>query len=972
MAEDLTYDKDGIARIVNGTVDIGAYEYHTGELSTPVIDQPTASGSTVSVSWSSVDNAVAYQLEYKRSTDSTWTTQIVDGTSTTFTGLRNSLYNIRVKAVASGYYADSDYSSVVDVEVLNRVPTAVDDALVLNGQNAYILDVLANDTDPDEDTLAIQSITQPTYGLAILSDGRIYYLPVGDVTSDSFTYTIEDGFGGTSTATVTITASGVGPINPEENAQPVTQDDSARLNQNGYALIEVLANDSDPDSGPLTILSTTQPTNGAVIISKDDKILYICNGTPLADSFNYTVSDGRGGTSTATVTITAPPAPITGLTLSTDSPVVGTEITTTLDPENATATYQWFADETLIEGAEDSSFVVTEDQIGQTITCVATGTGNFYGTVSASTAMIPVPVAQLDVPANFSVSVYNADVTASWSAVENASSYTLEYKPVDGDFWTSMLEIQGTTATFVGVSGTVYNVRVKANGTGDFADSDYAATITDKATGPVVAINVNKVTVSWVDESPEADAVRYRVAGTEKWTLKKLNAGVTSLTFNAAIGTNYDVEVLLDQQETNVLKGTAVVLDQAKLAAVKPSITDDSFQLNVTNYAAKNLAPNAKQAILTINGTMTTLDIVDQQGTAVLPGGGNVTFENGQFTFTGMASNSQYKVQVSFSDGHSVSKVSGAVSVKTLKAPYLAPVLTSATATSDTSIVVAWEPSVGKNTDTPAQKYTVQYSLDGVKWTNATTAATGTAFTIQKLKGGNLYQVRVLATKDSAFEASEVSDVLEAETLALSKAVLDKTSVTDDAFQMKVTNYTTTNLVTAEALNVVTDKFGTVAIALENGTGLAVFENGMTAEFTNGALTFTNAPSNTALKVQISFTKADCTTALSAAVSVKTIMAAYNKPVLTNAIAISSTSITVEWETVYGKNSTKAAQKYTIQYSTDGAKWTNATTSATGTSFTIQKLKPNTKYLIAVIANKDQWFNASEPSDSLIIRTLDN
>ena len=40
---------------------------------------------------------------------------------------------------------------------------------------------------------------------------------------------------------------------------------------------------------------------------------------------------------------------------------------------------------------------------------------------------------------------------------------------------------------------------------------------------------------------PEVDTVRYRVTGTEKWTLKKLKAGVTSLTFNAAIGTSFTI-----------------------------------------------------------------------------------------------------------------------------------------------------------------------------------------------------------------------------------------------------------------------------------------------------------------------------------------------------------------------------------------------------------------------------------------------
>ena len=104
----------------------------------------------------------------------------------------------------------------------------------------------------------------------------------------------------------------------------------------------------------------------------------------------------------------------------------------------------------------------------------------------------------------------------------------------------------------------------------------------------------------------------------------------------------------------------------------------------------------------------------------------------------------------------------------------------------------------------------------------------------------------------------------------------------------------------------------------------------------------------------------------------KTTKPCYLAAAITSAVATSDTSIVVTWETAYGKNSSVPAQKYTVQYSTDGMKWVNATTAATGTSFTITKLSPKTKYLVAVIANKGQRFNASEPSDSLIIRTLEN
>jgi hypothetical protein len=70
-----------------------------------------------------------------------------------------------------------------------------------------VLDVLANDSDKNGDALTITSITQPkTPSISIGANGKtLNYVP-GSVcfTTETFTYTISDGKGGTSTATVTL------------------------------------------------------------------------------------------------------------------------------------------------------------------------------------------------------------------------------------------------------------------------------------------------------------------------------------------------------------------------------------------------------------------------------------------------------------------------------------------------------------------------------------------------------------------------------------------------------------------------------------------------------------------------------------------------------------------------------------------------------------------------------------------------
>lgn len=68
------------------------------------------------------------------------------------------------------------------------------------------IDVLANDTDVDGDTLSVTDVGAATHGTVSFSPGGVFYVPnQGYSGSDSFTYTISDGNGGTDTATVSVT-----------------------------------------------------------------------------------------------------------------------------------------------------------------------------------------------------------------------------------------------------------------------------------------------------------------------------------------------------------------------------------------------------------------------------------------------------------------------------------------------------------------------------------------------------------------------------------------------------------------------------------------------------------------------------------------------------------------------------------------------------------------------------------------------
>jgi hypothetical protein len=176
-----------------------------------------------------------------------------------------------------------------------------------------ILTILANDHDPDGVALTFSVTQGPEHGvLADNGDGTLTYTPNPDFSgTDSFLYLANDGeLDSLAPASVTLTVAAV-------NDPPHAVDDSARLINTAEAIsIDVLGNDTDVEGDALTVLIVQQPEHGVVQISAGPKpprgmVLYTPDaGFPGADSFVYEVSDGRGGTSRATVSIVSNSAPV--------------------------------------------------------------------------------------------------------------------------------------------------------------------------------------------------------------------------------------------------------------------------------------------------------------------------------------------------------------------------------------------------------------------------------------------------------------------------------------------------------------------------------------------------------------------------------------------------------------------------------------------------------------------------------------
>ena len=179
----------------------------------------------------------------------------------------------------------------VTVTPVNDAPAASADSASVAEDGTVSIPVLANDTDADNDTLTVSAVTQGTHGSVTINPDKIVtYTPAANFNgSDSFTYTISDGHGGTATASVNVT---VTPVNDA----PVANADAATTPEDTAVTASVLANDTDLDGHTLSVASVTQGVKGSVVINPNGTVTYTPNADSNgSDAFTYTASDGNGG-----------------------------------------------------------------------------------------------------------------------------------------------------------------------------------------------------------------------------------------------------------------------------------------------------------------------------------------------------------------------------------------------------------------------------------------------------------------------------------------------------------------------------------------------------------------------------------------------------------------------------------------------------------------------------------------------------
>jgi len=227
--------------------------------------------------------------------------------------------------ISDGIADDAPQSSTATVRLtiipINDAPIATSDsASMIEDASPILIDVLANDSDVDDDNLTITRVVTEL-GMASIVENKIEYTPTPNSNGVAIvSYTISDGNGASASANLQIT------ISPTNDA-PVANPDSITIAEDAQGtLINVLSNDTDIDGDSLNVSSVVSDIGNAAILNN------LIQYTPSADengtaTITYSLTDGIAST-TGTLTVTITPV--------NDAPVANPDTATILEDASTT------------------------------------------------------------------------------------------------------------------------------------------------------------------------------------------------------------------------------------------------------------------------------------------------------------------------------------------------------------------------------------------------------------------------------------------------------------------------------------------------------------------------------------------------------------------------------------------------------------------------------------------------------------
>ena len=157
--------------------------------------------------------------------------------------------------------------------------------------------VLANDIGTG---LAVTSFTRPANGT----------LTWDQATPGAFTYLPKSGYHGNDTFAYTVSGGKTAQVVVKVNSAPAANADVGSTSEGKAVVVNVVANDSDPDTDALKPMLKTLPAHGAVFANADGTFTYTPDPYFVGlDSFTYSANDGNVLSAATTVSVTTAAAP---------------------------------------------------------------------------------------------------------------------------------------------------------------------------------------------------------------------------------------------------------------------------------------------------------------------------------------------------------------------------------------------------------------------------------------------------------------------------------------------------------------------------------------------------------------------------------------------------------------------------------------------------------------------------------------
>jgi|GEM_PF-5312732 len=199
----------------------------------------------------------------------------------------------------------------IDLPGVNNPPHAMDDQAETQENESVLIDVLANDSDVDDDALSVKEAGDGEHGETTVEGDAVRYTPEAGFSGlDSFEYAAADPNGGSATAKVTVA---VNPSDDGENAPPTARGVDTTVISGRNKRIQLRARDDDGDVLEFSILEG--PSNGSLgeIVPVNAGLAEVVY-SPVEDfegfdGFEFGADDGQGGSTQASVVIEVLPEP---------------------------------------------------------------------------------------------------------------------------------------------------------------------------------------------------------------------------------------------------------------------------------------------------------------------------------------------------------------------------------------------------------------------------------------------------------------------------------------------------------------------------------------------------------------------------------------------------------------------------------------------------------------------------------------